>query len=394
MTDANHDEDDTGDNQAGDDNRVATRSSRSGRLRWAVLGAVITLLAAGAVFAAAQAVRSRYEPPSADLFGPEPTGAPSPTVEPGADITGPLSILLVGIDPRANQPDWKPNADAVLIMHVPAGLDRAYLFSLPRDLLVDVPAFPEAGFGGLRTKLTHAMSYGSVVPGGGRPDVAQGFRLLASTVSGYTGITRFDAGAVLNFRGLSRLVDAVGGVDMVVDQRVVSQHREPDGDHRRPGYGGYVGPQMVYEPGPHHFTGWQALDYARQRYTDGGDYARQRHQQQLVKALMGRILDQDMARDPVKLDRVLRALGDTLVFDGRGHEVIDFGYALREVRAESVTLVGLPGASVGVGGGYLGEELKPVAARFLAAVRSGQPADVAAVLARHPELLHAPTPPR
>ena len=61
--------------------------------------------------------------------------------------------------------------------------------------------------------------------------------------------------------------------------------------------------------------GWQAIDYARQRYTAGGDYTRQRHQRQLVKALLGQ------AETPVsppigQTAAVLTALGDTLVLSG------------------------------------------------------------------------------
>jgi anionic cell wall polymer biosynthesis LytR-Cps2A-Psr (LCP) family protein len=142
---------------------------------------------------------------------------------------------------------------------------------------------------------------------------------------------------------------------------------------------------MVYEKGTRHFTGWQALDYARQRYLTGGGYTRQKHQQQLIKALVGRILSQDMARDPIKLDRVLRAVGDALVFDGRGRRVIDFAYALRDVSAKNMTLVALPGGSVGRGSGYAGEQLKPVSRQFLAAVKGDT---VAQFLTAHPELVH------
>jgi anionic cell wall polymer biosynthesis LytR-Cps2A-Psr (LCP) family protein len=172
---------------------------------------------------------------------------------------------------------------------------------------------------------------------------------------------------------------------MYVDQRVASRHRRPDGSHRSPGGGGYVGPQMVYQKGVHRFNGWQALDYARQRYLTGGDYTRQRHQQQLIKALVGQILAADTARDPVKLDRVLQAIGEALVFDGRGRRVIDFAYALRDVEAADITLVGLPGGSVGRGSGYAGEQLQPVGRQFLAAVRGDR---VAAFLAAHPELVN------
>lgn len=363
-------------------------------LRWGIIAAAVLVLAGGGM-AVAHTLQSRYAVPSDNLFvepsatasaAASPTSAGSPSPEPGADLTGPLNILLVGIDPRSWDPTWIPNADAVLILHVPEGLRHAYLFSLPRDLLVDVPAFEPSGYGGGRTKLTHAMSNGSRVPGSNIPDVGQGFQLLAETVSDYTGIERFDAGAVLNFGGFTKLVDALGGVDLYVDQRVVSEHMRPDGVHREPlaGGGGYVGPQAVYEEGVQHLAGWQALDYARQRYgVAGGDYGRQKHQQHLIKALLRKAFAADLVTDPVQLDRVLQALGGTLVFDGRGHDVIDFAFALRHVRPGSMVLVALPGGSVFGGAGYAGEQLQPVAADFFEAIRRDR---VARFLNAHPEL--------
>jgi polyisoprenyl-teichoic acid--peptidoglycan teichoic acid transferase len=371
------------------------------RRRLVALVAAAAVGLAGAGVAVAVTVRDRYQVPTADLFGSPPPTAPAPaapsaSVSPappaGADIAGPLNILLAGVDTRENIPGWEPKADSVLILHVSRSLDRAYLTSLPRDLLVDVPAFARSGFGGQRTKLTHAMSYGSRVPGTGRLDTAQGFQLLAATVSRYTGIARFDAGAVLNFRGLRDLVDAVGGVDLYVDQRVPSAHLRPDGRGRTAGRSstGYVGPQKVYPQGMNHLNGWQALDFARQRYgIAGGDYARQRHHRQLVRALVAKVFTRDLVTNPVQLDRVLRALGRTLTFDGRGRKVTEFAYALRNLRAGSITLVGLPGRSVGSGGGYRGEQLDPVAGRYFAAVRGGT---VDAFLRANPTLVNAASP--
>ncbi|GAA2708556.1 hypothetical protein GCM10010429_21880 [Micromonospora olivasterospora] len=315
----------------------------------------------------------------------EPSPTPSPTPPPGAGITGPLNLLLVGVDTRVSVPGWEPHGDAVLIAHVPKGLDRAYLFSLPRDLLVDIPAFPPARYKGGRTKLTHAMSYGSRVPGKrGRPSTAQGYELLRSTVSGYTGL-RFDAGAVVTFQGLRKLVDAVGGVDLYVDQRTPSLHRRPDGRHRdpAPGGGGYVGPQMVYEKGERQLSGWQALDYARQRYIAGGDYARQRHQQQLIRALVRKIQAEELARQPERVEQVVAALGDTLTYAG-GPRIVDLAYALGGLPADRMVLVGLPGDSVGSGGAYRGEQLEPVGRGFLTALKAGR---VDRYLAGHPELV-------
>ncbi len=369
--------------------RMVLRSDTRRRWRLAVL-----VLAAGVLLTAGSvvAVRTLAERgPTRTVAGagtatpPSPTPSPSPSgPPPGANLTGPLNLLLVGVDTRVSVPGWEPHADAVLLLHVPRGLDRAYLFSLPRDLVVDIPAFPKAGYRGGRTKLTHAMSYGSRVRATPkRPSTAQGYELLRTTVSGYTGL-RIDAGAVITFGGFDRLVDTLGGVDLRIDQRVASQHRRPDGRHRdlRPGGGGYVGPQMVYEPGVRHLNGWQALDYARQRYLPGGAYSRQRHQQQLLKALATKILDDGLARDPDRVEQVVAALGDTLLHVG-GPRIVDVAYALGGLDPQRFVLVGLPGASVGRGGAYRGEQLTTVGRKFLTELRAGR---VEAYLAAHPEL--------
>ncbi len=371
--------------------RRATRAKpkkRSAVPRWARLctafGAVL-MLASGLVLVGVEALVVRYEGAvgKADLFGDQVAGAQ----ERKSNIVGPLNILLVGIDPR----DAKdvPKSDSVMIAHVPAGLDRIYLFSIARDTVVDIPRFDKAGFQGDRTKINAAMSYGSRVPGSEFPDAAQGFELLSKTLTAYTGIKRFDAGAIINFAGFKQVVDAMGGVDLYVDELTRSEHLKPDGS-RRPGNPdgeGYIGPQKVYKVGQHHLKGWEALDFVRQRYgLTGSDYARQRHQQQFLKAMVDQAFSRDVVTNPVKLDEVLRAAGKSLIFNGRGNSLVDYAFALRNIRSQSVTMIKLSGGAVkDANGAYQGERLDPIAEEFFASVRDGTVDDF--VLA-HPELLN------
>ena len=359
------------------------------RRRVAITVAVVAVVAvgvAGGVYAVERWVDRAV--PQADLFGPSatpsgtlsqsPTGAPSPTPSPspsplpGAGIRGPLNILIVGVDTREWIPTWKPHADTVMILHISADLSRAQMTSLPRDMIVNIPPFAPARFGGRRTKLTHAMSEGSFVPGSSRPNTAQGFQLVARTVSNYTGISRFDVGALLTFNGLRKLVDALGGVDLYIDQRVQSIHLQPSGAGRYPCSScehGYSGPRATYEVGTRHLRGWQALDYVRQRYIPGIDYARARHQRQLIKAIVARVMQRDVMANPATAQGVLRALGSTFIFDGRGRTAVDFAYALRNLRPAAMTSVSLPGRSVYSGSGYVGESLDAVQATYFAALR-------------------------
>ncbi|GAB2599588.1 hypothetical protein Aab01nite_76040 [Paractinoplanes abujensis] len=342
-------------------------------------GAVaVALLAGGGI---AWAVRSGPDKPTAAPAGSAPPATPaaptSAAPSPGADITGPLDLVLVGVDTRVSIPGWEPHADAIMLLHVERGLDSAYLYSIPRDTRVAVPGH------GTR-KVTEAMSLGSRVAGSKVPDVQKGYQLLTRTLSGYTGIKEFQAGAILNFGGLARLTDQLGGVDLVIDQKVKSRHRKPDGSLRPLSGGDYIGPQAVYEPGRRRLVGWQAIDYARQRYgLPDGDYDRQRHQRQLVAALLTKAMSQGLPTQPEKLDQLVSALGDTLVYLG-GRKPVEYAYALRDLSPSKITRVSLPGRGVGRGSGYLGEQLTEEGRGFVRAVAQGK---AAAYLVSHPKLV-------
>ena len=364
---------------------------RNRKLLWWIVGALVVVLLGGGGIALAVA---RHKPstvaasssPSIPVT-PSPSASASPAPSPGADIDGPLDLVLLGVDTRVTIPDWEPHSDTIMLLHLERGLQKGYLYSLPRDLRVSMPKFAKAGFGGGTYKLTEAMSYGSRVPGSKKTNVDQGYELLTKVLSAYTGVKQFQAGAILNFGGLAQLVDQLGGVDMVVDEKVKSHHRKPDGTMRPlvPGGGDYSGPQAVYLPGKRHFVGWQAIDYARQRYgLPNGDYDRTRHQRQLVRAILGKALGQGLAADSAKLQRVITALGRTLVYVG-GRTPLEYAYALRNLTPSDLTLVGLPGNGVGSGGSYKGEALTAEGKGFLAAVAKDQ---IAPYLAKHPKLIN------
>jgi LCP family protein required for cell wall assembly len=361
---------------------------------WARLSAAfgcVLMVASGGVLVAGQALISRYTgavDASGSLIGEPASGA----TRDAADIEGPLNILLAGIDPRDES--QAPLSDSIIVAHVPASMDQVFLFSIPRDLYVQIPAFSKTGFAGTTAKINSAMSYGSAV-GNGKHDVKQGFQLLAETVSGFTGIDEFDAGAIINFGGFKKIVEAMGGVTMTIDQNVKSEHLQPNGKARPKSAGcldggcdhPYTGPQKVYKKGTYHLQAWEALDYVRQRYgLPNGDYDRQRHQQQFIKAMAKQAMSEDVVTDPGKLLSVLDAAGDSLTFDGGGNSIIDWGLALKDLNTDDMTLVKLPGGGVYDGGRYLGEQLDPTTAGFFAAVEEDR---VAAFLLDNPQYVAA-----
>ena len=112
-------------------------------------------------------------------------GAGKTDAEGGKNLDGPIDLLLLGIDARAG---WKPEdtrADTIIVLHIPASHDQAYLISIPRDTEVAVPAFPAARYGGGSAKATEAFFIGAQ-NGGGR---AGGAQLMAQTIKNLTGIS-------------------------------------------------------------------------------------------------------------------------------------------------------------------------------------------------------------
>ena len=357
---------------------------------WARLSAAfgaILMVTSGGVLVTGQALIAKYTGAidgGVTIGGDPAAGA----TKKAADIKGPVNILLAGIDPRGTK--TAPLSDSILVAHVPASMDQVYLFSLPRDLYVEIPAFEKNGFRGTSTKINAAMTFGSSL-GNGKYDEKQGFQLLAKTVSNLTGIKEFDAGAIVNFGGFKDIVEAMDGVTMTIDQNVKSEHLQPNGKPRpkRPecGQGGcdhpYVGPQKTYKKGTYHLQAWEALDYVRQRYgLPGGDYDRQRHQQQFVKAMAKQAMSKDVVTNPGKLLKVLDAAGDSLTFFGEGHSVVDWGLALRGVSTDDMTLIRLPGGALEQNGKYLGEQLAPSTEGFFQALKEDR---IASFLLDNPE---------
>ncbi|SCE93931.1 transcriptional attenuator, LytR family [Micromonospora echinospora] len=232
------------------------------------------------------------------------------------DPDGPLNYLLIGSDQFRGADDTDQRSDTILIVHLPAGLRQAYLISVPRDLLVTIP--PAAnGYGGGQDKINAAYDLG----GGGD----SGARLLSATLHRLTGL-EFDGAAVVDFTGLRQVVDLLGGVRMCVDTEVRSVHTG-----------------TIFAPGCRQMDGAAALDYVRQRYDlPGGDYDRQRHQQQLLRAMLDQAGQTDLLGDPLKLDSLIRAVGDSLTVDTNGVPLEDLVLALRALPADGLVGVRVP----------------------------------------------------
>jgi LCP family protein required for cell wall assembly len=322
---------------------------RRGDPLWArlmiVLGALL-MTTSGGVIVGGKVLLSRYvgNVDQQNLLG----GEVATDSRGHASIKGPINLLMVGIDERADNPAFGMHADSIIILHVNATHDRAYMVSIPRDSYVDIPAFDASRYRGGREKITTAFFFGSQNNGGR----AGGFQLLTKTIRQLTGI-RPNGGAIVNFQGFKAIVDALGGVDMCVDEEVKSIHIgwDKNGKYHQPyhinsdGTPGAPYPGITpatYKPGCSHFKSWEALDYCRQRdlvASGGGDYVRSRHQQQFIKAVAKQTTRAGVLANPLKLDRIVQAAGKALTFDRGGVSIEDWIFTLKAIDPNNIVMV-------------------------------------------------------
>jgi LCP family protein required for cell wall assembly len=289
--------------------------------------------------------------------------------EGGKDLKGPIDMLLLGVDVRANWDKNDTRPDTIIILHIPATHDQAYLISVPRDTEAQIPAFGKSKFAGKTDKINSAFFFGAQNGGGW----GGGTQLLAQTIKNMTGIS-FDGAAIIDFSGFKSVIDALGTVRICVDQRVESHHMSMvDGKPMWNADAKKTGKKMtpvVHKPGCQEMEGWAALDYSRQRYgLKNGDYDRQQHQQQLIKAMAKKAMDGGVMTNPGKLNALIKAAGKAFTIDTGPVPIADFIFTMRGVTANELTMLRTNGGTFSENGNGL-EVFNPVTKEMFAAVKS------------------------
>jgi LCP family protein required for cell wall assembly len=376
------------------------------------LGALIMIVSVGAMIIVKLGLTEiDHAIPTENLLGDMAAKPVAPAgAAVGPSIKGPINFLLVGVDTRLSG-NTGSHSDTIIIAHVPASHDRVYLVSIPRDTNATIPADRKTQFGGGSYKINAAFTFGSRHGGG----EAGGFQLLAKTIKNAYGIT-FNGAAIVNFDGFTEIVNKLGGVNMYIDETTVSIHHGTDhnGERAKPykidpntGVPICASPKVtfdsnplacalpgvtpvVYPKGQRHLTAFQALDFVRSRDgLVGTDYARQRHQQQFIKAVLTEVYQKGLS-EPLRMGSFLTSLGKAFVFDGGGVSLQDWLFALKGITPGSmITIKTNDGKLVNYRGpaNDARQSLNPMSLQLLHAVRDdASNADmVEKFIAAHPD---------
>jgi len=232
---------------------------------------------------------------------------PAATDSSASDKAKPVNILMVGSDSRISAGDpaqWAAGAqrtDAIMLIHIPADRGSASLFSIPRDSWVDIPGHGQA-------KINAAYSWG-------------GPALLIQTVEQLTNV-RIDHLVITDFESFKTLTDELGGVEITVPKATY--------DHGA----------LAMPAGTHLLSGDQALLYVRERYgLARGDFDRVQRQQNWMRAIFARAVNQNTLTNPPALLSFLTAVTKSVAVDNE--------FSLDQMRSLALSLRGVRGRDVG-----------------------------------------------
>ncbi|KAF3469627.1 LCP family protein [Streptomyces sp. Tu 3180] len=260
--------------------------------------------------------------------------------EPNAAGQTPLNILLIGSDSRASDENVElggsrdtrsdpPRGDVQMLIHLAADRKSAAVVSVPRDTRVDIPRCTDPKTGDVHPATNDIINI-SLARGGPGCTLA--------TWENLSGGMYIDHWMTIDFAGVVTMADAIGGVEVCVEQNVW--------DRPLPGVPGGSGLKM--KAGSRKVEGEQALQWLRTRHAWGSDVLRTRAQRMYMNSMIRTLRDQNVFTDTGRLMGLAEAATESLKVSeeiGSVKKLYDLGMQLKTVPPERITMTTLPTAA-------------------------------------------------
>ncbi|MDD3925929.1 MAG: LCP family protein [bacterium] len=220
-----------------------------------------------------------------------------------------FTILLVGVDGVKEH----QRTDTIMLARMNLETRHMGILSIPRDSRVEIP-----GYG--TEKVNAAFAHG-------------GIELTKETLKSVIGLP-VDYYITVNFEGFKSFIDALGGVDVVVDKRMRYRDRSQNLN-------------IDLQPGPQHLNGEQAMGFVRFRHDVMGDITRIGRQQQFVKAVSKRFM---CAYNIARMPSLLEQLRDNVETDMPTKDLIALAKIVKKEDQLAMKSATLPGVPTNIGG--------------------------------------------
>ncbi|MFM9590633.1 LCP family protein [Streptomyces scabiei] len=256
---------------------------------------------------------------------------------PNAAGQTPLNILLIGSDSRASKENVKlggskdtrgnpPLGDVQMLIHLSADRKSAAVVTIPRDTRVPIPKCTDPKTGEVYPATTNQIINTTLARGGAGCTLA--------TWQNLTGVY-IDHWMTIDFAGVVRMADAVGGVEVCVNQNV----------HDRPLPGVPGGSGLKMKAGRKEIKGEQALQWLRTRHAWGSDPLRARAQHMYMNSMIRTLKKQNVFTDGGRLMDLAEAATKSLDVSeeiGSVNKLYNLSKQLKSVPADRITMTTMP----------------------------------------------------
>ncbi|MFV0253061.1 MAG: LCP family protein [Beutenbergiaceae bacterium] len=300
---------------------------------------VMTFLGAGTATAWYELQSNISTPSVAEYLPADRPTSEAPPIDALSD--GAVNILVMGSDSREGANSGfggdveGMRSDTTLLVHIAADRSRVEVISIPRDLIVEIPACTlpdgsQSAYSPLGYNEHSGVRFNTAFSNGAAGgDLGAAAACTISAFETMSGIY-IDDFVIVDFSGFQAMVDAIGGVELCFD--------EPIEDDKA---------KLSLEAGCHVLTGEQALALARARkgLGDGSDIGRISRQQELLAAMVAKATSTGVAANPAALLSFLDAATASLTTSERLGDLttmVGLGYSLREVGPQNVTFATMP----------------------------------------------------
>lgn len=248
-----------------------------------------------------------------------------------------INVALLGMRGE-NVPGGGLLADTIMVASIKPSEGKVSMISIPRDLQVTVPGTQDL------QKINAVHSYGE------QKGKGQGMKDMETILSDVVGVP-VNYAVSINFEGFKQLIDAVGGIEITLDQPFEEpmQFNEakvcdpnvftvPTGkfEYKKSAKGNIVaqyplctnpnvecGGDFKLPSGKQTLTGIQALCYARSRVTTS-DFERAKRQQIILQLLREKLLSVGTLTNFDSINKILNSLGDNVRTDMQAWEIKRF----------------------------------------------------------------------
>lgn len=221
---------------------------------------------------------------------------------------GYTNVLVLGLDDAVNMDnDEEKRADAILLISMENATGKVRILNIPRDTWVEMPQ--NKG----ETRLSNVYAVG------GAPLMVRAInQMFDISIHQYV---------VIDLATFGRIVDAVGGIDLYVEQNM--DYDDPEAElsiHMRQGY--------------RHLDGKGAEYYLRYRSDDLGDLGRTQRQQKFVKAFYAKLLRVDTLP---KIPAIADIIKQNVTTSAELFDSVHIGNVIRKLSIEPPRTIMLPG---------------------------------------------------